>query len=154
MERLLVDDGEKPERIEAPFGGKREIELPLDFAMEGGERIGATRECRDGRRRAAAGPFIAQAAAIETESGKPELLEPSPDPRLEPRRIHRTRHVNNMHGIVRVHLAPADHCRLEQVQLAFHPAPPFAAIAARRELIKRCAPRHQCFLTLYQMSAA
>src|SRR2546423_13170709 len=154
MERFLALDGEKPERIEAPFGGKREIELPLDFAMDGGGRIGAPRECRDGRRRGAAGPFITEAAAIETESGKSELLELPPDARFEPRRIQRTRHVNNMHGIVRMHLAPPDHCRLEQVQLAFHPAPPFAAIAARRALIRRCAPRHQCFLTLYQMSAA
>src|SRR6266404_353187 len=113
MERRLVDDGEKSERIEASFGGKREIELPLDFAMEGGERIGATRECRDGRRRGAAGPFIAQAAAIETESGKPELLELPPDARLEPRPIQRTRHVHNMHGIVRMQFAPPDHCRLE-----------------------------------------
>src|ERR1700730_18417525 len=113
MERCLVDDGKKPERIEAPFDGKREIEWPLDFAMKGGERSGATRECRDGRRRGAAGPFIAQAAAIETESGKPELLEPPPDARFEPCRIQRTRHVNNMHGIVGIHLAPPDHCRLE-----------------------------------------
>ena len=153
MERRLVDDGEKPERIEAPFGGKREIELPLDFAVKGGEGIGATRECHDGRRRGAAGPFIAQAAAIETESGKPELLKPPPDVRFEPCRIQRTRHVNNMHGIVRMQLAPPDHCRLEQVEPAFHSAPP-GLTAARRAVIRRCASRHQCFLTLYQMSAA
>src|SRR3979411_2050803 len=104
MERCLVDDGKKPERIEAPFDGKREIELPLDFAMKGGERIGATGECRDGRRRSAAEPFIAQAATIETESDKPELLEPPPDAGFESRRIQRTRHVNNMHGIVRMQL--------------------------------------------------
>src|ERR1700736_3949652 len=119
MERRLVDDGKKPERIEAPFGGKREIELPLDFAMEDGERIGATRERRDGRRRGAAGPFIAQPAAIETESGKPELLEAPSDRRFQPYRFQRTRHVNNMHGIVRMNLPPPDHCPLEQVQLAF-----------------------------------
>src|SRR3981081_4862423 len=98
MERLLIDDGENPERIEAPFGGKREIELPLDFAMKGGERIGATRECRDGRRRGAAGPFIAQVAAIETESGKPELLEPPPDARFEPSRLQRAQHRPNIHA--------------------------------------------------------
>src|SRR5260370_21095565 len=114
MERCLVDDDEKPERIEAPLSGKRQIELPLDFAMESRERIGAACEYRDGRRRGAAGPFIAQSAAIETESRKPEVFESLADACLEPWRVQRTHHVNDVHGIVRMHFPPPDDCRREQ----------------------------------------
>ena len=61
--------------------------------------------------------------------------------------------VTDVHRVVRMHFAPAHHRRLEQVEPAFHSAPP-GLIAARRALISRCASMHQCFLTLYQMSAA
>jgi hypothetical protein len=90
MERCRVGDDEKPEWIEAPRGGKREIELPLDFAVDGRERIGAVRENRDGRRRGTTGPFITQSTRIETEAGKAELLESPPDARFEPRRVQQT----------------------------------------------------------------
>ena len=85
MERCVIDDDdEKPKWVKAPLSGKREIELPLDFAMEGGKRIGAACEYRDGRRLGTAGPFIAQSAAIETEARKPELLESPADACFEP----------------------------------------------------------------------
>src|SRR4030095_2377937 len=64
---------------------------------------------------------------------------------------------HDMHCVVRMKLPPAQHRRLEKIELAFHgyraPAP-WAACAAILERTSRCASRHQCFLIENQISAA
>ena len=153
MERRRVRDGKKTKRLDPAAGGKAQVELPLHFGLHARPGIGAAGEHRERCLCRTAGPFVALPATVEHEPGEAQALELAPDARFEPRHVERLRQRDHVHRIVRMHFAPAHHRRLKQVEPAFHSAP-LGLIAARRALISRCASMHQCFLTLYQMSAA
>ncbi len=108
----------------APSAGKARLSCRSISAVHARSRIGAAGEHghRCGRR--AAGPFVAQAATIERKAGEAEPLELAPDAGFEPRQVERLRQRDDVHGVVRMHFAPAHHRRLEQVEPAPHSAPP------------------------------
>src|ERR1022692_3201150 len=64
--------------------------------------------------------------------------------------VERVRDGHDMHRVIGVEVAPAQHRALKKIEPVVH-AP--AAASLRRARIDRCSSMHQCFLTLNQISA-
>src|SRR5215831_17425538 len=147
-------DSKKPEWIEFAIGCESDVKLPLHLLVEryGGIRTSADHvELSPSR---ASAPDVTAAAAVELETNQAALLQRGRDHVLQARSGERFVDAKRMHGAVRIELAPAQHHRLEKIEPMHHPPLLFASSRAWRARISFCASMHQCFLTLYQISAA
>src|SRR5262249_10807973 len=146
-------DRKKTKRVDASLGVECDVELALDLRVAGGGGVGSPGKDVELDGRVTPAPGVAASPGIENETGEAEAFECSADAALELQRVERAVNPDYMHGAVRIELAPAQHGRLEQVEPSHSPLL-FATLASRRARMSFCASNAQCFLTLYQMSAA
>ena len=91
--------------------------------------------------------LVARVRGVDDEAGESGGGELRSDRLAQALGIERGADLRDVHGVVWMQPAPAQHRDLEQVEAAFHDA-------GRAARTARCASSHQCRLTLYQMSAA
>ena len=158
MERMRAGHREEAERVPARRVRERQVELPLDLAADDAERICPARQDFEhhlGRTALVVEPAV---PAVEHEAGEAVRFEHPADPLRDRHLTERPRDEDDVHGIVRMHVAPPQHHPLEEIEPARHAVArrlqPPDTVSARFARMSRCASRHQCFFTLYQMSAA